>query len=249
MTAQRLCSWLLPVALGFGPACFNPSRAPDFATNDAPEESSGDDDDVTTGDEASGDATSSSTSPDDLSESEGTAPESGSSGSESSTDTSTDGNGEIALDEDAYCGDGRVGDEEPCDDANDVDGDGCSGCTTDNGWSCGGEPSICSAQDCDPLVGCPAGLGCYPLEPAWACVPDNSGVEGQQGDPCDGFDQCSDGRICLGVDRYPDCDGPVGCCARICDLSAPVCSPAWECHALYGAGRAPDGFENVGVCL
>ena len=42
------------------------------------------------------------------------------------------------------CGDGRIGDLEECDDANSVDGDGCSSeCVVEDGWACHDEPSDC----------------------------------------------------------------------------------------------------------
>ena len=43
------------------------------------------------------------------------------------------------------CPDGIVQDDEGCDDTDSVDGDGCSSlCTVEGGWTCSGEPSVCT---------------------------------------------------------------------------------------------------------
>jgi cysteine-rich repeat protein len=47
------------------------------------------------------------------------------------------------------CGDGAIGPNEGCDDANGVDGDGCSAsCAVESGAVCSGEPSICENGTC-----------------------------------------------------------------------------------------------------
>lgn len=119
----------------------------------------------------------------------------------------------------------------------------------DSFWAVGlgDEPSVCASVECDPLLqDCGAGLGCYPVEPMWACAPDNSAVEGQQGDSCESFGDCSPGRACVSVDAYPECDGPTGCCARICDLAAPVCSSQLDCVPWYAVGQARTGAARTG---
>lgn len=77
------------------------------------------------------------------------------------------------------CGDGGLSGGETCDDANDVDSDGCTSCQIDDGWICSGQPSACSlaflcgdgrpdpGEECDDgnLV---AGDGC---EPGCTCTP------------------------------------------------------------------------------
>jgi cysteine-rich repeat protein len=44
------------------------------------------------------------------------------------------------------CGDGHVNQVagETCDDGNATNGDGCSGCVVDPGFSCSGSPSVCT---------------------------------------------------------------------------------------------------------
>jgi cysteine-rich repeat protein len=58
------------------------------------------------------------------------------------------------------CGDGIVTPEEGCDDANLVDGDGCSsGCAVESGYVCSGEPSVCTTPTATPTrTPVPAGL-------------------------------------------------------------------------------------------
>ena len=52
------------------------------------------------------------------------------------------------VDSGALCGDGLVGEGEGCDDGNTTAGDGCDeSCAVEPGWSCQGEPSVCS-QSC-----------------------------------------------------------------------------------------------------
>ena len=52
------------------------------------------------------------------------------------------------VDSGALCGDGVVGEGEGCDDGNTTAGDGCDeSCAVEPGWSCQGEPSVCS-QSC-----------------------------------------------------------------------------------------------------
>ncbi len=50
------------------------------------------------------------------------------------------------------CGDSAVDPGEECDDGNGALGDGCSSCTIDSGFTCGGSPSACSPICGDGLV-------------------------------------------------------------------------------------------------
>lgn len=61
--------------------------------------------------------------------------------------TVCDGNG--ACVSNAACGDGLVQGPEACDDANQINGDGCSAtCTVEPGYSCAGSPSVCTTGNC-----------------------------------------------------------------------------------------------------
>lgn len=111
---------------------------------------------------------------------------------------------------------------------------------------------------CDPLLqDCPAGEGCYPIEP-WTCAPDDSGDLGAYGDPCDFINRCDPGLVCLNGGAVPPglpCEGTSGCCTELCDVEDEAgdlqCTGVAEgqtCQAWYGERYAPPGFERVGAC-
>ena len=53
----------------------------------------------------------------------------------------------------SLCGDGAVAATEGCDDGNSIDGDGCaSNCAVETGYSCTGEPSVCTSTCGDGIV-------------------------------------------------------------------------------------------------
>ncbi len=61
------------------------------------------------------------------------------------------------LGEAPECGDGDIETGEECDDNNVDPEDGCSAtCQVESGWTCSGEPSVCS-----PVEDCPLGATCY----------------------------------------------------------------------------------------
>src|SRR5262249_22366838 len=52
-----------------------------------------------------------------------------------------------------YCGNGVVSADEQCDDGNAIGGDGCSAsCEIETGWTCNGNPSLCTASCGDGLI-------------------------------------------------------------------------------------------------
>ncbi|MCZ7677914.1 MAG: myxococcus cysteine-rich repeat containing protein [Sandaracinaceae bacterium] len=62
---------------------------------------------------------------------------------------SSSGSGTYDIDFDFVpfaCGNGRIEGSEACDDGNAVDGDGCTACAVDSGYSCSGAPSVCTAS-------------------------------------------------------------------------------------------------------
>lgn len=109
---------------------------------------------------------------------------------------------------------------------------------------------------CDPLLqDCADGQACYPVFEDWQCVPDASGEMGVYGDPCEYINVCDPGLACLGAAAVPDCQGSVGCCSEICDVTDPAgdaqCTGAPDgqtCQIWYEEGSAPPGYEDVGVC-
>jgi cysteine-rich repeat protein len=91
------------------------------------------------------------------------------------------------------CGDGLVAQGEPCDDGNDVAGDGCdAACAEEAGYACSGEPSACAAV-------CGDGL----LRGSEVC--DDANLKA--GDGCDG--------ACAGEPGF-DCTGEPSVCAAVC---------------------------------
>ncbi|MEX1366905.1 MAG: ribulose phosphate epimerase [Nannocystaceae bacterium] len=108
--------------------------------------------------------------------------------------------------------------------------------------------------NCDPLLqDCPDGQACYPVAEDWVCGPDASGEMGAAGDSCEFINVCDQGNVCLDAAAWPDCQGSIGCCSPVCDLSQPdpdsQCPGAGQlCEAWYEEGNAPPGYEDVGVC-
>jgi cysteine-rich repeat protein len=135
------------------------------------------------------------------------------------------------------CGDGLLTEDEGCDDANDVDGDGCSStCTIEEGWQCNDQPSSCFAvcgdgilagdEQCDddnitPGDGC--SVECQ-LEDGWACVGTPSDCDTVCGDGFVVGEACDDGNTENGdgcsVNCLPEpgwtCTGTPSMCVGIC---------------------------------
>lgn len=102
--------------------------------------------------------------------------------------------GEPGLPACGPCGDGVLDSGEACDDANAVDGDGCTGCTVDSCFACEGEPSVCT----DVCGVCGDGE----VGPQEACD-DGNAVDG------DGCTACT-------VDPCVACEGEPSVCAATC---------------------------------
>lgn len=138
------------------------------------------------------------------------------------------------------CGDGVLQTFESCDDGNTSAGDGCSDtCAVEPGWSCVGEPSVCTPFVCgngviQPGEACDdgntaGGDGCSTIcliETGWICsgqpsvctpiVCGNGVVE--PGEGCDdgnttGGDGCS--AICL-IETGWTCSGQPSLCSPVC---------------------------------
>jgi hypothetical protein len=112
---------------------------------------------------------------------------------------------------------------------------------------------------CNPLQqDCAPDRACYPMSDEWGCLLDASGDMGSYGDPCELVDGCDPGLACLDAGKVPPgqaCEGSIGCCTEICDLSDAAgdqqCAGAAEgqtCQSWYEEGAAPAGYESVGAC-
>lgn len=128
------------------------------------------------------------------------------------------------------CGDGVTDPDadEECDDANDVEGDGCDNdctfsCETaedcDDGEECNGAET-CNERACvagtplDEGAACNDDTGTCMSE---RCIPELCGGDDDcdDGDPCNGDETCSGGGMCMIADP-PDCDDGDACTAESC---------------------------------
>lgn len=97
------------------------------------------------------------------------------------------------------------------------------------------------AQDCGAEQGCYLDTAGTPF-----CTRPTSSVA--LGQPCVALNECAAGSQCTPAESVPGCAGE-SCCAAYCDLAAPSCAaPGTECRAVYDAGTAPAGLEDLGVC-
>jgi cysteine-rich repeat protein len=147
------------------------------------------------------------------------------------------------------CNDGIVGFGEECDDANSDDGDGCSSvCTIEAGYSCSGEPSICSqlcgnsvldgAEECDD-GDMTSGDGCSSvctIEGGYSCSGEPSICTQLCGNSVlDGAEECDDGDMTSGdgcssvctIEGGYSCSGEPSNCGGGCGNG--VISGAEEC--------------------
>ena len=115
----------------------------------------------------------------------------------------------------------------------------------------GGVLLLC-LQACDPLTpSCPMGQICLPGQGVFICDVDASGDMGAYGDDCAFVNVCDTGLFCAPSQSVPGCE-TAGCCSEYCDLKlgGDACSgaPQQECVPFFDAGKAPPGYEDVGVC-
>ncbi|MCX5746778.1 MAG: DUF4215 domain-containing protein, partial [Proteobacteria bacterium] len=103
------------------------------------------------------------------------------------------------------CGDGALDAGEQCDDANTVDGDGCTACTIDPHYGCDSAPSVCTPICGDGVV----------VAPGEAC--DDNGTTG--GDGCSASCTVETGWTCAGAPSICDttCGDGIRAGAEACD--------------------------------
>lgn len=94
---------------------------------------------------------------------------------------------------------------------------------------------------CDPLgTDCDAGLGCYPIDGGFACLPPGVGLLPVAENTCALLSECEPGTAC--TDDASAClDGAEPCCAAYCDLAAPVCAKGLSCADVLAE-------PSVGLC-
>lgn len=102
---------------------------------------------------------------------------------------------------------------------------------------------------CDPLLeDCGEGQACTPWADTWTCMTEGDILPGA---PCLFDTACVSGALCVPADA--SCPrGTESCCTSLCDLGSgdadAPCIDGQSCVAFYGAGEAPEGHEDVGVC-
>jgi hypothetical protein len=119
--------------------------------------------------------------------------------------------------------------------------------------------SLCLPK-CDPLLqDCAEGWACYPDDfDRWACDRDQSGLDGEHGDPCACINCCDPGLVCTngGLVDDPRCGfgGAPSCCTDVCALEdgmpvEGICSSEAErCESFYDDGVVLMGYDHVGLC-
>ncbi|MDD5074907.1 MAG: DUF4215 domain-containing protein, partial [Candidatus Peribacteraceae bacterium] len=146
----------------------------------------------------------------------------------------------------SLCGNGRLDGEEACDDANSNLYDGCYACMVHYGWTCTGEPSVCTpvcgdtymegGEQCDegrnpPLSGDGCSASCR-IERGWTCmrVRDartmdvsqcstvcGDGIVISEREPCDdGNPASADGCVSCTVESGWTCSGEPSVCRTTC---------------------------------
>lgn len=103
--------------------------------------------------------------------------------------------------------------------------------------------------NCDPLLqDCDEGQACVPANGGFVCAPDASMGDTEIGDPCEFINECAPGYLCVSGEAV-GCDGP-SCCTQFCYEPEPAdCPKPYVCVPYFENGDAPDGLENVGVCV
>lgn len=117
-------------------------------------------------------------------------------------------------------------------------------------WVISDAPAVCG-QNCDVLAqDCPDGVACVlstfsDSGSGGACASSQGVAVGQ---PCEFFDDCEAGSMCVWNGVQPSCAG-AKCCAAFCDPTAPVCTtPGTECMPIFDEGIGW-GYDDAGICI
>ena len=125
--------------------------------------------------------------------------------------------------------------------------------------TCGiGETCVIVGVDPQCLAHCPLlDLGycgadnvCVPHGDVFVCAPDASGDVGAVGDGCEYSNGCDPGHTCLNGEYVAGCNDQY-CCSMFCDLGLadPCLAYGMQCVGWWEQGMAPQGFEDVGICV
>ncbi len=107
---------------------------------------------------------------------------------------------------------------------------------------------------CDPLLqDCPATDLCAPQGDFFLCTPDDSGEEGQSGDPCKFADTCDAGLTCIEPATVSaSCDPAAkGCCTPFCTFPGGACpNPDQSCVQWFDPMTLPENDPQltIGFC-
>ena len=129
----------------------------------------------------------------------------------------------------------------------------CSGTVDDPqcppGSACLGDEVInFCIEVCDPIAqDCAEGTACYWTGQDFNCVLETQDIP--TGGSCAFFNDCAGGNFCAAAQFVPGCEGD-SCCAAYCDLQDPeACpDPELECTPFF-EDPAPEGFEQIGLCI
>jgi hypothetical protein len=136
-------------------------------------------------------------------------------------------------------------------------------CPPDTSMSLNNVLCLCPAN-CDPLADtCLQGQICLPNwdQAGFLCQLPADDPLSPPGAPCDAFDGCAAGAICVDHPFFPSpaCPELGGCCAPFCDLSQgtpknPLCDPfaglipGVVCAPWSWPGDPPPGLASLGYC-
>jgi hypothetical protein len=111
-----------------------------------------------------------------------------------------------------------------------------------------GSATLCVEQ-CSPLLqDCEPPTACYWDVSGFHCLP---GGEVPIGEPCGAANDCPPGNQCVEGSLLPSCAGEA-CCTGFCELGLDenLCLiPGSACVPFFEEGAAPEGLEQVGLCL
>jgi hypothetical protein len=102
---------------------------------------------------------------------------------------------------------------------------------------------------CDPTVpACAEGMGCFPNGSSFICQP-AAKMRAPVGSPCADPTACVAGAMCSFFEANCGQAAGEGCCAQVCDTTAPSpCPPGPQiCQPWFGDAGAPQ-WAHVGYC-